>query len=355
MSFPGMDHIFARYIEALEKEITLQTSNTSPIPLTTIFFGGGTPSLLPAADISRVLRVCQERFQVDKDAEISMEINPKTVDFMKLLSIREAGVNRISAGVQSFVDKDLKKLGRLHNAQQAIDAITLIRNAGFGNINIDLIFGLPGQNSESWKWSLQTAIALRPTHLSLYQLSVEEKTSFWEQFQKGSLILPEEEEIERMDVITEEVCRSAGYRQYEISNYARPGYECRHNINYWENKDYYAVGAGSVRYLDGERAKNVEDPIRYCEYMEGNKNVVQESEQLDKEASFRETVVMGLRMVTGVSMENLRSRYGIELRSYYKKILGGLLQNGLVAFNKDLFYLTSKGRLIANKVMADLV
>ncbi|MDR3631588.1 MAG: radical SAM family heme chaperone HemW [Desulfocapsaceae bacterium] len=356
VSFPGMSHLFDRYVEALGKEISMLTAHGQPDePLETIFIGGGTPSLLSADHISSVLNFCRQRFRLHQQAEISMEINPKTVDFIQLMSLKESGVNRVSLGVQSFLDRELQQLGRIHTAQEAWDAAEMVRNAGFANINIDLISGLPGQTLDSWRWNLQSAISLNPDHLSLYQLSVEEGTPFYVQRDQGRLSLPDEEEIERMDVLTPELCRAADFWQYEISNYARPGFECRHNINYWLNEEYYGIGAGAVRYLAGERVKNIEDPLVYCQNMERGESVTQDREILDSEASFRESVIMGLRMVTGISAERLFRRYGIDLQLYYGEALERLVNLSLVEFEKPYLRLTAKGRALANRVMADLV
>jgi oxygen-independent coproporphyrinogen III oxidase len=355
VSFPGMDHLFGRYIKALGEEMRMLTSEYERSPLETIFLGGGTPSLLSSENISCLFQCCQDQFEIDKQAEISMEVNPKTIDFMKMLSFKECGINRVSIGVQSFIDNELQRLERMHNAQEAWDGVEVVSNSGISNINIDLISGIPGQSVASWRWNLQSAIALNPKHLSLYQLSIEEKTGFNKQFARGILVLPDEGEIAEMDEATSDLCESAGFGQYEISNYAKPGFECRHNINYWHNEEYFGVGAGAVRYLAGERIKNIEDPLIYCEKIERGESAVQESESLDPEASFRESVVMGLRMVKGVSSERLMSRYGIDLQLYYGETLQKLLELSLLEFQKPYLRLTAKGRALANRVMAEMV
>ncbi len=355
VSFPGMDHLFGRYVEALAEEMRMLTSRYDTGPLETVFLGGGTPSILSAEDICSLLRSCRAHFEIDPRAEISMEINPKTLDFIKMIALKECGINRASLGVQSFIDTELQRLGRLHTAQEAWDAVAAVRSAGIANINLDLISGLPGQSVDSWRWNLQSAIALHPDHLSLYQLSIEEGTGFSRQFEGGSLVLPDEEEIAAMDEVTLDLCRDAGFLQYEISNFAQPGFECRHNINYWLNEEYLGVGAGAVRCLQGERVKNIEDPLVYCRKVESGESVVMESESLDAESSFRESVVMGLRMVKGVSSERLWSRYGIDLQVYYGETLKKLLDLSLLEFDKPYLRLTVKGRALANRVMADLV
>jgi oxygen-independent coproporphyrinogen-3 oxidase len=355
VSFPGMTHLFDRYVEALGTELFLLTGHGRHESLNTVFFGGGTPSLLSADHIAAVLDFCRQRFIFHDNTEISLELNPKTADFMKMISLKESGINRVSIGVQSFLDQELQQLGRVHSAQEAWEAASMARNSGIASVNIDLISGIPGQTRESWRWNLQTAIGLKPDHLSLYQLSVEEGTPFHARREQRLLSLPDEEEIEGMDAITAELCPSADLWQYEISNFARPGCECRHSINYWHNEEYYGVGAGAVRFLAGERVKNVEDPLVYCERMERGESVVKEREKLDAESSFRESVIMGLRLVTGISSERLFNRYGIDLEMYYGEALERLLDLALLEFKKPFLRLTAKGRALANQVMADLV
>jgi putative oxygen-independent coproporphyrinogen III oxidase len=331
------------------------SSNFRSDPLQTVFFGGGTPSLLSLENIADILSGCRKYFAIDEAAEISMEINPKSVDFVKLLTLGKLGINRMSIGVQSFSDTELYGLGRIHTAQEAWETVEWAKKSGCKNINIDLISGIPGQTAEVWRWTLQTAVELEPEHLSLYQLSVEEGTPIKEQVASGRVILPEEEDILAMDGITEELCFSSGFTQYEISNYSKPGFACRHNINYWRNGEYCAVGAGAVSYLSGVRIRNSEDPEGYCTMIEEKGTAVVDSEELDNEASFRETVVMGLRMVEGISVDDLYRRFGIDLLSYYGKALQDLLEMSLVELNSSTLKLTVRGREVANRVMADLV
>jgi putative oxygen-independent coproporphyrinogen III oxidase len=354
-SYPGKNYLFDRYTRAVMEEVKIISSGVCADPLQTIFFGGGTPSLLSLENITDILSACKNCFKIDTNAEISMEVNPRSVDFVKLLSLSKIGINRLSIGVQSFLDKELFLLGRIHNAQEAWETVEWARKSGYRNINIDLISGVPGQTADMWRWNLQTALELEPEHLSLYQLTVEEGTSMKDQIDRERLALPAEDEILAMDRISGELCVTSGFTQYEISNYSIPGFSCQHNINYWKNKEYYAVGAGAVRYLAGVRMKNVEDPERYCAMITENGSAVVESEKLDKEASFRETVVMGLRMVAGISLEDLYRRYGIDLRKYYGKVLENLLEMSLLELHSSNLRLTARGREIANRVMADLV
>ncbi len=354
-SYAGMESMFERYVQALKKEaVALSFSHEIP-PLNTLFFGGGTPTVLSEDLLITILEFCGEYFGMAEGAEISLEANPKSIDFLKLLTLRQAGFNRISIGVQSFVDQELQLLGRLHSAQDGWNAVKDAQSAGFSNISVDLMSGIPGQCAGSWRWSLETALSLKPDHLSLYQLAVEEGTRFHQLSEDGELVLPEEEEVLVMDGLIEKLCPAAGFWQYEISNYAQPGHTCNHNINYWENGEYLALGAGAVSYWGGERIKTIAHPPTYCAKIETGESTVAEKERLDREQSFRESVIMGLRMSKGVSFVRLYERYKIRLQEYYRSELEGLMKNGLVMLTNTHLLLTKKGRQVANQVMAELV
>lgn len=354
-SFSGMETLYSRYVKALKKEIVEHFFAGKNEQLDTIFFGGGTPTVFSSDQLVEIITCCREYLGIAQGAEISIEVNPKTADFMKLLQLHEGGVNRISIGVQSFLDSELERIGRLHDAQQGWDTIRDAIGAGFGNISIDLMYGLPEQSVEEWRWNLETALSLNPSHLSLYQLTVEENTPFGQMYDEGKLLLPGEDEILEMDRVTSSLCSKSDLGLYEISNFAVRGFECRHNLNYWHNRDYLAIGAGAVGCYRGERSKNLRDPLKYCEAIESGDNVIEESEKLAPEASFRESVVIGLRMTKGVSYSTLQDRYGLNLREYYGTILDPLLKEGFVEFTSTHFRLTSKGRPVANQIMAELV
>ncbi len=354
-SYAGMESLYPRYVKALKKEIVELFFSGKTEELDTIFLGGGTPTVLSSLQLGDILACCQEYLGISEFAEISLEANPKTVDFMKLLQLRQLGINRLSIGLQSFLDPELQYLERLHSAQHGWDCVQDAMGAGFDNVSLDLMYGVPGQTSSSWRWSLDTALSLEPTHLSLYQLTLEEGTPLFEIAEKQRIVFPEEDEILQMDLVTEELCNKAGMKQYEISNYAQKGFECRHNLNYWHNRDYLAVGAGAVSYHQGIRSKNMADPLEYCSRVEKGANVVIESEKLSKEASFRESVVVGLRMTKGVDYGALYDRFGLHLKEYYGEIIDRLIEQGLVEFYSIYFRLTRKGRPVANRVMMELV
>lgn len=355
VSWPGMDGIYRRYVAALLLEAAGLRPDASELPLSTLFLGGGTPSLLAAEEVSAIVTGCKDLFGFDDQAEISIEANPRTIDLEKLTLLRESGINRLSIGVQSFNDRELRILGRPYSAADAAAAVQQARAAGFDNISLDLMYGLPGQDHHSWQQTLEQALSLSPDHLSLYELTVEQGTPFHRQLEQGLLELPDEEAIASMDEITSTLCHKAGLTHYEISNYARTGYECRHNINYWQNGPYLALGAGAFSCVEGRRQQRTCDPLRYCELTEAGQSVIVEEECLEQAASFRESVIMGLRMHCGVSREGLRKRYAMELDSCYGETLNRLLDQGLLEMTTDHLRLTARGRIFANQVMAELV
>ena len=354
-SFPGMQEIHDRYVSALLTQIGGSSSERGERVLQTLFVGGGTPTVLRPEKLVEIIQACRNHYTFSEQAEISIEANPGTVDRASLEMLRECGVNRLSIGVQSFNDDDLQVLGRMHCAEKSRQSLEDAREAGFDNISLDLMYGLPGQGFESWRANLEQAVKLRPQHLSLYQLSIEEGTGFYDQYRAGRLELPDDEEILGMEQFTREYLSSHGIQQYEISNYARPGYECRHNIGYWENEEFVGCGAGAAGFTGGRRYKLITDPLRYCLAMERGENVVEGDEILDTEASFRETVVMGLRLLRGVDKKRLFERFGLTLDGQYGSILTELVGRGLLEENRDFLRLSARGRRFANQVMAELV
>ena len=351
-SYPGLDFLHGRYCSALLREIRGQQSGQ---PLGTMFVGGGTPTVLNVEQLKAIVDSCAEVFGFCQDAEISLEANPGTIDYAGLRYLRTAGYNRISLGVQSFDDGELRRLGRVHDAAMAEKAVCDAQQAGFDNLSLDLMYGLPGQTLQSWRRTLQRALELKPQHLSAYQLSIDEGTGFAELAERGELNLAAEEVIAQMDASTLERSRAEGFDHYEISNFCRPGLACRHNLNYWRNQDYLACGAGAVSCLKGVRARRVEDPMAYCEAIEQGREAIAESERLDRTASFKETVIMGLRLTDGISDRRLRKRYGLSLAEVYGRSLDDLSGRGLISFDGLRLRLSEKGRRFANQVMAELV
>jgi len=354
-SYAGLESLQERYVKLLCFELLQGAARPGQGGLTTVFLGGGTPTLLSTSLLKQILSMCFSSFIISPDTEISIEANPGTVDRDKLTSLLENGVNRLSIGVQSFNDQELKAIGRIHSASEAIKIVETAKEVGFNNLSLDLMYGLPGQSAKSWQTSLELAVSLRVKHLSLYQLTVEEQTPLESLVRREKLQLPEDNEIEVMDTITAECTAAAGFSQYEISNYSQLGYQSRHNMTYWENRDYFGVGAGAVSCINGTRRKNIANPERYCCLLETGQSTVIEEETLEFDASFRETVIMGLRLNRGVSLSLLEKRYGILLETYYGKVLHQLLTDGMLEKKAGFLRLSDKGRPFANRVMAELV
>lgn len=356
-SLPGRLDLSKRYVAAIKKQIRRFAAHgeTTAQPLATIFFGGGTPSILPPDSLRELLQDCLHNFQCAREMEVSIEVNPATVDGQGVQALRQAGFNRLSIGVQSFNNRELKLLGRPHSAADAVQTVQMARQAGFTNTSLDLMYGLPGQNMQTWQDNLQQALELQPEHLSLYELTIEENTPFAHWLTQGHLDLPDEETILSMMEQTGQDISAAGFARYEISNYARPGYQCRHNINYWKNGSYIGMGPGAVSCLAGTRFAAIADVEQFCDLLESDQDIWLERETLANETRFRETVIMGLRMTQGVSLRALAERFDINAVSYYGETLNRLMAQDLLEIQLDRLRLTAQGLLLADAVMADLV
>jgi oxygen-independent coproporphyrinogen-3 oxidase len=322
----------------------------------TVFFGGGTPSVLPVEALAGLLADFRRSLPfVTDQPEITIEVNPGTIDARGISELRRVGFNRLSIGVQSFDDRELLQLGRIHNSVEALATITSARRAGFDNYSFDLMYGLPGQTVGSWRETLNRALDLVPVHLSMYELTVEAETPFYVLAERQQLVLPPEDEVLAMMAIMETAVGRSGLERYEISNYAVSGRECRHNCNYWQNGAYLGLGPGAVSAFGGGRRASVADLSAFCQLLAEGQSVWPEVEQLETEAAFRETVIMGLRMLSGVSVSALRKRFGLDLPAYYGQTLSLLLGQDLLTLQGDRLFLTRKGLPLANRVMADLV
>ncbi|MBU0729424.1 MAG: radical SAM family heme chaperone HemW [Proteobacteria bacterium] len=345
------------YIRSLIK----QAENIAGHPLIkdlqfgSMFIGGGTPTVYPGKTLAGLITSCRKLFTFDRGAEISVEANPNTLSGAKLDALLGAGVNRLSIGVQSFSDKFLRKLGRSHSRKEAFNALASARRAGFENISLDLMYGLPGQGTTDLVETIGDAVSLAPTHISLYELTIEQGSSFAQSHDKGQLILPGEDEVLTMARESCEILAEKGYRRYEISNYALPGRECIHNVNCWKNGSYLGLGVGAVSYISGLRIKNIEDQETFAQMVADGSHPFAEAECLPPEVRFRETVIMGLRMLEGVSLVDLENDFGINAERYYGPVLDKLIVDQLVLLSEGFLRLTPKGLELANYVMAELV
>lgn len=347
-----------RFLSALHRQIAAcaQLAEVRELRFTTFFLGGGTPSMLTPEELAELLALCRSSFSWSAaEPEISIEVNPGTIDARGLAQLRRAGYNRLSIGIQSLDDRELAVIGRIHDRDTALHAIRAAKNAGFDNLSCDLMYGLPGQTSLSWQQTLEMVLDEHPVHLSLYELTLEEGTPLWHQVQAKTCVLPDEDTVLTMMDMAHRLTAQHGLQRYEISNYALPGRECRHNVNYWENGFYLGLGPAAVSFLYGERRAAVADLNKYCQLSLRGERVWCNTERLERAAAFRETVIMGLRMTRGVSISALQERFDLDLRVCYQGQLPRLLQEQLLTIEGDYLALTARGMALANQVMAELV
>lgn len=337
-SYAMEGEIIARTVTAILKEI--EQSPHLGRPAKTIFFGGGTPTFLSAGDLGRLLDAVMKAHPPTSDCEITSEANPGTVDSQKFGAMRRAGFNRISIGAQSFRDDELHRLGRAHSSREIERAVKSARDAGFENINLDLMFALPEQLKTMWKNNLWRSIELGTEHLSLYCLTIEGNTRFYKLFLKGLLNLPDDSgQIEMYDLAVE-MAQAAGFQQYEISNFAKPGKECRHNLCYWRCEEYVAYGPGAVERIGDRRWTHVKHPKLYCERIESNGDLACESETLNAETLRFERIMLGLRLNEGIPIADADK--------------GGLAEataRGWIEIENGVMRLTKDGRHYCNQVV----
>ena len=362
LSYQDVDpNLKIRYMRALGQQARDMARHpwTRARKFHSLYIGGGTPPTVDMSAMGDFIAACLDGFDFTdvspQSPEITMEANPNIINRAMLERSVEAGVNRLSIGAQSFSDAMLKGIGRKHSAQDSIQGVKLARGAGFTNISLDLMFGLPGQDLAIWKNSLQTAVDLAPEHLSVYELTIEDSTPFADQVRQGRLNLPDEDATLSMFELAREILSARGYMQYEISNYAREGFQSIHNINYWENGSYIGLGSGAVSCFSGVRIQSEENPQRFIDMIKKQQKPFKEAEFLPLYARFRESVIMGLRMTAGVSISLLEKQYGVTPEKYYGKTLELLFRQELLEEKDNRLRLTKKGVLLANRVMAQLV
>lgn len=342
------------YAVALVRELELRAASLDgPITAPTLYFGGGTPSLMAPELVARVVKGTRSWYGLSTEAEVTLEANPGTVDREKLAGYRTAGVNRLSLGVQSFDDAMLVRLGRLHTARQAVDAVAMARQAGFANLGIDLIHGLPGQSIAMWRDDLARAVDLAPEHISAYGLTVEEGTPFHDLARAGQLDLPDEEAALEMLEATTEVLREAGYGQYEISNFARPGFRSRHNQVYWRRGNYLGFGAGAHSFLRqgwGKRWHNPSDPVAHMHSLADGLPPAEEPISLDRRDAMAEFMFLGLRLLEGIELAGFHEEFGMTVHGAYGTEVDYLTSSGLLELTGDRLRLTRAGLFLANQV-----
>lgn len=338
------------YVDALLREIEC-CGEFSDYGISSIFIGGGTPSILPGEWIAEIMSEIREKFVMDQEAEISIEANPGTVDRRKLELYRKAGINRISFGCQSADNRELRMLGRIHTWEQFLDSYGEARRAGFKNINVDLMSGLPGQSRRTWEETLRKTALLNPEHISAYSLIIEEGTPF----AKMELELPDEEEERAMYEDTHKILEEYGYHQYEISNYAKEGRECRHNVGYWRRTEYLGLGLGSASLMNETRFSNTGSMELYLRHSGKVEMIREQVEKLEKQDQMGEYMILGLRMIKGVSLKQFRKTFGTDMYEAYGDIIEKYAGMGFLEQDGDFLRFGRDGISISNVILAEFV
>jgi oxygen-independent coproporphyrinogen III oxidase len=361
--YAGMKSLYETYVEAIAKEIAVTAARVGRVRVPSIYIGGGTPSLLPVELIDKLLTAVQTHFDVDADAEVTLEANPSAVPADRFVQLRSLGVNRISLGVQSSHEDELQLLRRGHSFQTAIDTYQAARLAGFDNVNVDLIYGLPDQSIDKWRTTLERVIALQPDHISAYSLQIEERTAMLRWVQAGRVSESDDNDVATMYELTQELLAQAGFVHYEISNWARARQTDRetagkgeifhsvHNLVYWRNEPYFGFGCGAHSSFEGRRYSNVLHPREYIERIWHEGTAIVEVEQIDRALEIGETMMLGLRLIEeGVERARFADRFGVALDNIFGPTIDNLIQQGLLESDAIRIRLTPQGRLLGNRV-----
>ncbi len=363
-SLANSEHLIDNYLHALAVELKLLSSENKYESLSTVYIGGGTPTILSAEQLTLLFATISDNFSLDNELEYTIEANPGTLTNKKVAALKSAQINRVSLGAQAFQDELLSELGRIHNVSEIYQAVEQLRSAGIDNLSLDLMFGIPKQKMADLETSLEQVIELAVPHLSVYSLTVEEGTPFYKMQEAGELILPNESDELAMFQLTVAKLAEHGYDRYEISSYARPGFKSRHNQTYWLNQEYLAAGAGAHGYLNGIRYANQSNVAQYIADLSGsqlsvsNREIPSELLQAvqftrhtpSQEEQKEDTMILGLRMLEGVSLTDYRERYGSDLIQDHAEAIEKLLALGLIAINAERIKLTEEGLLFGNQV-----
>lgn len=362
-AYANLARLMEPYSKALVREIENAPSRIRrPSIAKTLYIGGGTPSLVPATHIQDVVAACRNAFNFTENAEITLEVNPGTVNEGKLSLYQELGINRLSIGIQSFDEATVRRLNRGHTVRDAVDTYCMAREAGFGNVNLDLIYGLPLQRKVDWEATLARALELRPEHLSLYALKVEQGTGLEKQIERGVYLFPDDDIAADMYLFAEETLKAAGYEHYEISNWARieqgqgghpapaSPWRSKHNLTYWEYEPYIGFGVGAHSFYEGMRYWNLEPPAKYIEALARGDKPVEGSEEISRELQMAESAILALRLNHGLSFTWFRGRFGEEATERFANQLAQIRQMGLGEITGEGVRLNSRGRLVSNEV-----
>lgn len=370
LSFASCGKEQREYVNALIQEIHLYKEYAKNTQVSSIFMGGGTPSVLSGQNIEEIFRAINDVFAINKNAEISIECNPGTLNMEKLQSYAKAGINRISLGLQATTDKELQNLGRIHNYETFIQTYQMVRESGFTNVNVDLMSAIPGQSVENWKESLEKIVKLQPEHISAYSLIIEEGTKFWNEYGEGmprENELPSQEDERQMYYDTQNTLKNAGYIKYEVSNYAKEGKACKHNLGYWERKEYLGVGLGAASLIFQEQDKydvknkiqkrttNVNDIKSYIKMCNEKKFPLEEIEVLTNTEQMEEFMFLGLRKSKGISLKEFQITFGDSIEKVYTNELEDLIKKQLLEIKDGHLRLTELGVDLSNMVLSEFI
>lgn len=360
LSMPVDESIRRHYVCKLIEEIEYKSEKYKEYEVSSLFFGGGTPSILSETQIAEIMKALQKNFSIKSDAEITIECNPGTLTGQKLSVYKQCGINRISMGLQSGNNQELNMLGRIHTYEEFLQNYDLVRKIGFDNVNVDLMSALPGQTVSDWEDTLTKVLKLRPEHISAYSLIIEEGTPFYEIYEKDELrrqegerpqYLPSEETERAMYEVTRSILAQKGYERYEISNYAKKGMECKHNIGYWTRKNYLGLGLGSAALVENVRFSNSSD---LKEYLNG-KFEPQEKEVLTRKEQMEEFAFLGLRMMQGISRRRFEEAFGVAIEAVYGEVIHKMTALGLLTQQAGHIMLTEDGISVSNYVMSEFL
>lgn len=342
-----------KYVHCLKKELKHKLEEVNGrYNITTVYIGGGTPSYIDSKYIKEILQIIKSKNVKLDNAEITIEVNPGTVTKQKLIEYKEAGINRLSIGLQSCNNELLKAIGRIHTYEQFLDTYSMARDVGFNNINVDLMLGLPKQTIQDLKLSLNKLINLNIEHISVYSLILEENTKLYDLVEKKQVTLPDEEQERQMYWFVKNTLELNGYRHYEISNFAKSGYESKHNVNCWKQKEYIGIGLNASSYIDSERYSNIENIKKYIknievERFEENKIIEEQQDEIDKQKEF---MILGLRMTEGINVKDFKNKFEENPIYIFNKELNELVNAKLISIDGDIIKLTNRGLDLANQV-----
>lgn len=357
LSKPAQAQVIDEYVSALLNEIKVSATEFKNKMVKTIFFGGGTPSILKEKQTADIMEMVYSHYNVDDNAEITTEANPGTLSFEKLKNYRNLGINRLSMGLQTTDNSELKTLGRIHTYEKFLEEYDIAREVGFDNINIDLMSAIPDQTVESYVTTLRRIVKLKPEHISAYSLIIEENTPLYDMYERGELDgrLADEDAERKMYYETKDILSEYGYNRYEISNYSLKGYECRHNLSYWERINYAGFGTGAASLIDELRYTNTGDISQYIAASSDLKKIRKEVRKLSKDERMEEYMFLGLRKMKGVSVPQFKEEFGVDIMDIYENVINKFKAQKLLECTGDRIYLTDKGIDVSNMVMAEFL